>query len=185
MYILLDLLIVANLFREGFYINLPIGGLVILALVFVHIPKPKHQMTAPKTYRATFESLDPIGFILFAPAAIMFLIALEWGGVQYRWGSSTIIGLFCGAGGTFAIFLGWEYKRGDTAMIPFGLLKRRVVYSSCLSMFFISANLLTTSYYLSIYFQAVRGAKPLMAGVDVLPTIIAMLMLAVSSGILG
>lgn len=116
---------------------------------------------------------------------IMFLLALEWGGTSYTWNSAMIIGLFCGAGGNFLLFLYWEYKKGDGAMIPLGMVKRRIVWSSTLVTFFIGGNMLITSYYLAIYFQAVRGKTPTTSGVDVLPGIITSLITAVLSGVLG
>lgn len=170
---------------EGFYINLPAGAFVVLFLFFIHIPGPEQQTPITSTIQDTLKSLDLVGFVLFAPSAIMFLLALEWGGNQYKWNSATVIGLFCGAGGTFAVFLGWEYKKGATAMIPFGMVKRRSVYSSGLTMGFLAASISTTSYYMSIYFQAVRGDEPLMAGVYLLPSILGQMLTAVTSGILS
>jgi hypothetical protein len=115
----------------------------------------------------------------------MFLLALEWGGTTYAWNSSIVIGLFCGAAATLLIFLAWEYKRGHTAMIPFGIVKQRVVWSSCLTMFFFAGSMMLTNYYLSIYFQAVRGASPLTSGVDILPGVLSQMLLSLISGVLG
>jgi hypothetical protein len=114
---------------------------------------------------------------------IMFLLALEWGGTSYAWSSATIIGLFCGAAGNFALFLWWEYKKGDGAMIPMGMIKRKIVWSSALVSFFVGGVMMISSYYLAIYFQAVRGKTPTISGVDVLPGIVTNLVFAVLSGI--
>jgi hypothetical protein len=171
--------------NQGFYINLPAGAVVVSFLFVIYIPKVKRKEPFSSNLRSALKSLDIVGFLLFAPAAIMFLIALEWGGNQHRWDSATIIGLFCGAGGVFAIFLGWEYKAGDVAMIPFGMMKRQITTSSSISMFFLAANLMTTSYYMAIYFQAVRGVSPLMAGVSMLPSILSQMMTSVLTGVLG
>jgi hypothetical protein len=64
-----------------------------------------------------------VGFALFAPAAIQFLLALEWGGTRYPWASAIVISLFCGAAGTFAIFIYWEHRKGETAMIPLSMVR--------------------------------------------------------------
>jgi hypothetical protein len=79
----------------------------------------------------------------------------------------------------------WEHYRGDTAMIPLSMLKQRVVWSSCLTMFFTFSNMLTITYYLAIYFQAVKGDSPTMGGVSILPTILSQIIMAVISGVLG
>lgn len=115
----------------------------------------------------------------------MFLLALEWGGITYAWSSAIVIGLFCGSAGALVVFLGWEYRRGDRAMIPLSMVRRRVVYSSMLSMFFFMGSMLTVSYYLAIYFQAVKGAQPMISGVYLLPSILSQMMFAIISGIGG
>jgi hypothetical protein len=137
------------------------------------------------TMLSLLDTLDSIGFLLFAPTAIMFLLALEWGGTKYSWSSGTVIGLFCGSAGMLLVFFAWEYKRGDTAMIPLSMLKIRIVWCSSLTQFFMGANLLTTSYYIAVYFQTVRGVSPMTSGVDLLPSILSQMSAAVLSGVLG
>lgn len=129
--------------------------------------------------------LDLIGFALFAPAAIMLLLALQYGGNEYAWNSSQVIGLFVGAGATFIVFVLWENYKGDRAMIPPNIIKRRVVWSSCLMFGFLMSLLYIVTYYLPIYFQAAKGISPMMSGVYLLPTIIAQLIAAGLSGFLG
>lgn len=113
----------------------------------------------------------------------MFLLALQWGGTSYAWNSATIIGLFCGAAGNFILFLYWEYKKGDGAMIPFGIVKQTVVWCSCLVASFFGGTMMVSSYYLAIYFQAVRGKTPTTSGINVLPGIVTSLFSAVLSGV--
>lgn len=115
----------------------------------------------------------------------MFLLALEWGGNTYKWDSAMIIGLFCGSAGALVVFLGWEYTRGDAAMIPLPMIKRKVIATSCLAMLFSAANMLTTAYYMAIYFQADRGVSPMLSGVYLLPTILSQMVFGVGSGFLG
>ncbi|KAF8850711.1 MFS multidrug transporter [Acephala macrosclerotiorum] len=171
--------------RWCFFINLPIGAIVAIILPFIHIPhKGAGKVPLTATFRSVFTVFDIGGFLLFAPTMIMFLLALEWGGTSYAWSSATIIGLFCGAAGNFGLFLWWEYKKGDGAMIPFGMIKRTIVWSSAMVTFFIGGTMMITSYYLSMYFQTVRGRSPAMSGVDLLPGIVTSLVFAVTSGIL-
>lgn len=115
----------------------------------------------------------------------MFLLALDWGGSQYPWNSAPIIGLFCGAGAVLLVFLAWEYHVGDDAMIPLSMVKRRAVWSSCLVIWFLFGAMMVYSYYLPMYFQAVKGASPLKSGIDVLPLIISQMLASIVSGGLG
>jgi Fungal trichothecene efflux pump (TRI12) len=134
---------------------------------------------------AILRSFDIPGFTIFAAAAIMFLLAIEWGGTRYKWDSATVIGLFCGSGGALVAFLLWEHRQGDAAMIPLSMLSQRIVWSSCLTYFFLCANMMCTSFYMAIYFQAVRAKTPTMSGVSILPSILSNMAFAVFSGILG
>ncbi|KAJ5280065.1 major facilitator superfamily domain-containing protein [Penicillium angulare] len=168
--------------RWCFYINLPVGGLVAIMLAFVDVPElfPKKSFT--KAIRTLPGQLDLIGFTLFAPSAIQLLLALQYGGNEYSWHSSQVIGLFCGAGATFIVFILWEYRQGDKAMIPFFIIRKRIVWSSSLSYGLLMAQVFCASWYLPIYFQAVKGKSPLTSGVYLLPSILAHLLTAMSSG---
>lgn len=171
---------------SGFYINLPIGGICAVFLLVIKIPSRLKESDGKKaTVLSTLSSLDLFGFFLFAPFAIMFLLALEWGGTKYAWQSAMIIGLFCGAGGTLIIFVFWEYRAGDEAMFPYPMLRKTVVWSSCLVNGFVFGCVLTSSYYLPIYFQAVKGVSPFLSGVYVLPGILGQMLMAIVSGVLG
>ncbi|KAH8589226.1 putative MFS multidrug transporter [Bisporella sp. PMI_857] len=168
--------------RWCFYINLPIGGVMALVLLFVKIPD--RTTTTRKTTLSTAGSLDLYGFVIFAPTVTMFLLALEWGGIKYAWNSGIVIGLFCASGVTFIIFLAWEYRMGDDAMIPLSMIRQRVIWSSCAVMFFLFSSLLMLSYYLPIYFQTIRDVSPTLSGVYILPGILSQMIFAVVSGIL-
>jgi hypothetical protein len=81
--------------------------------------------------RKVIPDLDLVGFLIFSPASIMFLMALQFGsGETYAWNSATIIGLFVGAGLMGIIFVFWERRMGDRAMLPGSLLKQRIVLVS-------------------------------------------------------
>lgn len=153
--------------------------------MLIQIPDRTIKTGTQSTVRITLEKLDILGFALFAPAAIQFLLAIEWGGSRDAWKSATIIGLFCGATGTFGVFLAWEYRRGDSAMIPFSMVRRKIVWSSCLVSFLSMGSMAITSYYMPIYFQAVRNATPTMSGVHILPAILSQILFATVSGVLG
>ncbi len=172
----------------GFYVNLPIGGLVAGVLaIFIKIPDSQNKIrTATNfTFRSTVRIFDLIGFVIFAPTAIMFLLALQWGGSTYPWDSAKVIGLLCGSAGGLVVFVIWEYRQGDDAMFPSSVVKRLVILASLGTYFFFSACIMLVSYYLSMYFQAVKGKSPMMSGVYVLPQIISQMIGAVTSGILG
>ncbi|OOG00347.1 hypothetical protein ASPCADRAFT_202217 [Aspergillus carbonarius ITEM 5010] len=171
--------------RWCFYINLPIGGLVAILLVFTSIPEPPGKPKVGEVFQSVLlKKFDLFGFVLFAPAAIQLLLALQWGGSKFAWKSSTIIGLFCGSAATFFVFGLWERRMGDEAMIPGQMVKQRIIWCSCMAMSMMFGMTMIMAYYLPIYFQSVRGKSALTSGVDLLPQILCQLVMAVASGIL-
>ncbi|KAH6658391.1 major facilitator superfamily domain-containing protein [Truncatella angustata] len=171
--------------RWCFFINLPIGGLTGLLLVIVQTP----DLTVKEPFslslvRKTIPELDLPGFVLFAPAAIMFLLALQWGGNEYAWSNSVIIGLFVGAGAAAIVFVLWERHMGDRAMVPGSLVRKRVVWSSAVNGMSLMALIFTAAQYFPVYFQAVKGEGPAMSGVDLLPSILSQLLMVIVGGAL-
>lgn len=169
--------------RWCFYINLPIGAVVALLLILIRIPDNVKTRTE-SVWKTILNNFDLVGFVLFAPAVIMFLLALEWGGNTYAWNSATIIGLFCGAVVLFGIFIAWEAHVGAKAMIPLSLFKIRAVSAACGYVFFLFSAMQLVVYYLPIYFQAVKDTSPMISGVDLLPSILSQLIATLGSGAL-
>ena len=166
----------------GFYINLPIGGLAALVIILVNIPDRRFHKPSDLTWSTVASKFDFIGFLLFAPWAIMIMLALEWGGNKYAWNSAKIIGLLCGGGVLFIVFVIWEMRVGEGAMIPLPILRKRQILAACLTSVFFFMTVFGASYYLPIYFQSVKGASPFMSGVYVLPSILPQLVTAVIGG---
>ncbi|TGO10236.1 hypothetical protein BTUL_0140g00030 [Botrytis tulipae] len=142
----------------------------------------RKQAPSTETLIQRLRKLDLIGFFFFAPAAMMLIFALEWGGTMYAWNNSRIISLFIGSGLMMIVFVAWEHHMGREAMIPLSIIGRTVIWSSCLYMFFFIGSALTAIYYLPIYFQAVRNVSPAMRGVDLLPSILSTSIFSIVAG---
>lgn len=168
--------------RWCFYLNLPIGGMIIAGLVFISVPD--HLSKPPFRYAFTnaVEEFDLVGVSLFAPATVMFFLALQYGGNQYAWNSSQVIGLFCGAGITFILWLEWNRRAGDAAMAPFSILTQHIVWTGTICGTFLAGTIFVTAYYLPIYFQAVQARTPFQSGIDVLPSILAQMVFGIIGG---
>lgn len=138
-----------------------------------------------KSRRKLLTRLDLPGSILFVSSVIMLLLALQWGGTKYAWNSATVVGLFCGAGGTFFSFLGWEDHLHEDALIPLSLFTKRVVCCSCVFMSLFFGTFLIYSYYLPVYFQAAKGVTPTLSGVYILPTILSAIVAVAIAGSLS
>ena len=170
---------------SSFYINLPCSGLVAAMLAFVHVPDQISKPTYMSVIRKIHKKVDLIGFALFALGPIQMLLALVYGSSTFAWNSAQVIGLFRGGGAMFIVFLAWEYYKGDVAMIPFSMVRKRTIWTSSLVFGFFIAQLFCASYYLPIHFQAVKGASPTSSGVYLLPGILGQLFSSMATGMLG
>ncbi|KAI0972470.1 MFS general substrate transporter [Xylaria arbuscula] len=170
--------------RWSFYVNLPIGGVIAAFLIFVRVPDGTQKPPVRDVLRKFVKTMDLVGFVLFAPAAIMLFLALQWGGNEFAWNSSTVIGLLVGSVATFAVFFFWESRQEDTAMVPLSITRQRIVWSSCATMFFNIGVSNCISYWLPVYFQAVENSSPFMSGVLLLPNILLQSVTVFVSGLL-
>ncbi|KAI1074270.1 MFS general substrate transporter [Whalleya microplaca] len=166
----------------AFYINLPVGAVVIFGIIVLPIreqtPKPRGLTVLPKLVH----HLDLLGFVLFAPAVIQLLLALQYGGNQYAWNSSQVIALFCGAGATTIVWLLWNYHRGDDALLPPSMIRRQGVWTAGLFNAFQMASMYGTLYYLPIYFQAIKNTPAILSGVYIMPMFLPQLLTAAAAG---
>ncbi|KIW40335.1 uncharacterized protein PV06_07542 [Exophiala oligosperma] len=168
--------------RWCFYISLPPAGVVLLVLTTVTIPEQTEKQPLRSNWKKLITELDLIGFALFAPASVMLLLAVIWGGNKFAWDSATVIGLFCGSFVTYLIFAAWQWHRGEKAMIPPHVIGRRLVLAGCATNLFQMASNMVLAYYLPLWFQVVKGATPTLSGVYLLPTAISQSIGAVVAG---
>lgn len=171
---------------QGFWINLPIGAVIAKLILLTFFPDNlSNKPPAIIILRALHTKLDLLGFVLFTGCTIQLLLALQYVGNQYAWNSSTIIGLFCGSGVAFSLWLAWDWYKGDAAMLPLSIVCKKTVWVSCLTYGLGTGTLIMMSYYLPTYFQGVRGLSPLMSSVQLLPNIISQLIMGILCRRLG
>lgn len=134
----------------------------------MHIPEQIEKEKPLVVLRQLHRHLDLVGFVLFAPAVIQLLLALQFGGHDFAWKSSQVIGLFCGSGATFILWFIWNYHQGNDGLLPFPVIKRQAIWASGANYTFVMSNLLVTAYFIPVYFQAVKGVEAITSGVYVL-----------------
>lgn len=177
---------VANYIGLGFYINLPLGGAAALFIALIAIPDqiPKGPVSLA-LLKSLLPRFDLAGFALFAPASVMLLLALHFGAGELGWDSSQVIGLFVGAGVMALIFLAWEWKMGEEAMLPLSMIGQRVILTSALNFSLLILTSVVGSNYMPIYLQSVKGLSPTMSGVYMLAQILPGIIFILISGALG
>ncbi|KAH6640590.1 major facilitator superfamily domain-containing protein [Chaetomium tenue] len=167
--------------RWCFYINLPIGGAAMLAIfLFLSIDQKRNEGGLTVVQRIL--SLDLLGTAMLVPSIVCLLLALQWGGTEYAWNSSVIIGLFVGFALMAIVFVGIQIWKGDKGTLPPRLFKSRDVVCAMLFAFFFGAAFFPLVYYLSLYFQAIQGDTAVQAGIKLLPMLIAVVITSVAAG---
>jgi len=169
--------------RWCFYVNLPIGGAAMLAIfLFLHIKRTDQAQDAGLTVVQRILSLDLLGTAMLVPSIVCLLLALQWGGTEYAWNSSVVIGLFVGFAVMAAIFVGIQIWKGDRGTLPPRLFKNRDVVCAMLFAFFFGAGFFPLVYYLSLYFQAIQGDTAVQAGIKLLPMLISVVITSIAAG---
>ncbi|KAK8139163.1 SGE1 [Apiospora sp. TS-2023a] len=170
--------------RWCFYINLPLGGVTAVTLIFF-LKTPPSKVSpehANDTLLQKIMRFDPVGTALFLPSIICILLALQWGGTTYQWGDGRIIALLVVFGVLLLAFLGVQYWAGDDATVPLRIIKQRSIGSAAFFSFCVGASFFVMIYYLLIWFQAIRGSSPTSSGVNTLPMLISFTLGAIISG---
>ena len=164
--------------RWCFWINLPLDGLAFIILVFfLDIETPKTPLIEG------LKAIDWVGSLLIVGATLMFLFGLQYGGETYPWDSAAVVCLIVFGALTFAIFILYEWKVPKYPVMPLGLFKSRTNIATLTVVFIHGVVFISGSYYLPLYFQAVLGATPILSGVYLLPTALALSAGSIGTGI--
>ncbi|KAL1853595.1 MFS sugar transporter [Diaporthe australafricana] len=173
--------------RWCFYINLPIGAITVVVVVFFFQPPKGSSSVAPvsmnKTWREILNEFDPVGTVLFMPAIVCLLLALQWGGTTYTWNSGRVIALFVVFGVLISAFLFIQWRQQDNATIPPRIIKMRTVWSGATFSAATGAAFFSGIYFLPLWFQAVKGSSAVSSGIMNLPLLIAVVLFSLVAGI--
>jgi EmrB/QacA subfamily drug resistance transporter len=140
-----------------FWINVPIG--LIGALV---------------TLWAVAESRDPGALTLDLPGVVLVtagLFCVVWGLIEtnsHAWGSAYTITFLAVGLALIAAFVAWE-RRTPTPMLPLEFFRRPAFSASAMLVAFVGLALFGVVFFITLYFQNVKGWSPIEAGVRTLP----------------
>ena len=157
--------------RWAFYVNVPIAIVVVIAAA----------RTIPVVKSAVRPVIDYLGIALVAVGASSLILATSWGGNEYAWGSSTIIGLFVGGVIALGLFC-WVETRAAQPMLPMRLFSNPVFTVCSILSFIVGFAMLGALTYLPTYLQYVDGDSATVSGVRTLPMVIGLLIASVFSG---
>ncbi|KXH53976.1 major facilitator superfamily transporter [Colletotrichum nymphaeae SA-01] len=170
--------------RWCFYINLPIGGVTLAAMLFFPSPNTHNDGNRSRvSVLSKLIQLDLLGAAVLLPTVVMLLLALQWGGGEFAWSSGTIIGLFLGAGLLGVIFAVTQVIRQDGGLLPPSLFQERDVACGMLYNLFFGGFYYVMLPYLSIYHQVVQGVHANQVGLRLLPLSLSAVLSSSLSGI--
>ncbi|PQE26931.1 MFS drug efflux transporter protein [Rutstroemia sp. NJR-2017a BVV2] len=143
-------------------------------------PKPK------ATVSERFLMIDWLGIVLCAGALASLVMGIDFGGVQWAWGSGSSIALFVVAGVLLVAF-GVQQTflilcTEKTRLFPIHFLKRRslvvlFILNSCAS-----SGLFVSVYYIPLFFQFTKGDTAVHASVRLLPFVMILIFVIILNG---
>jgi EmrB/QacA subfamily drug resistance transporter len=158
--------------RAVFYINLPVG---LTALTILWTTYPAHVRSGIK------RSIDYFGAAFLILALVPLLLALVWGGSEYAWDSSEIVGLLAlSLVGICALI--WNESRAAEPIIPLGLFDNRVFTVGVILSFVTGMGLFGVVNYMPTFVQGVLGATATNSGLVTSPFMLGMVTASIISG---
>ena len=168
--------------RWCFYINLPIGAVALLAIIF-KLKITTAPVKAGLTLKEKLLQLDPLGNCLLLASVICLLLALQWGGSLYVWSDGRIIALLVLFGVLTIAFTALQVAKGDKASVPGSVAGQRSVAAALIITTCVYGPLMIVTYYLSIWFQAIKGVNAMDSGIRTIPTVLSLVVSGILSGI--
>jgi Fungal trichothecene efflux pump (TRI12) len=163
--------------RWCFFINIPFQGLAFLIIVFLlKIHRPKTPL------RAGLLAIDWMGSLLIVGGIIMFLLGLQFGGVQHPWDSAIVLCLIIFGVVALVLFAINEWRIARYPLIPLHIFDHRsniACFAVCFCHGFVFVG---GSFYLPLFFQAALGHGPIISGVLLLANVLPLSLLSMLSG---
>ena len=157
--------------RWVFYVNMPVGAIAIAIVALrlhLHTPSIRHR-------------IDYLGAVLLAGGVAALTLFTTWGGTQYAWSSTTIVGL--GVGGTvlLVLFVGQETRAAEP-ILPLALFRSSVFSVASAMAFVIGMAMFGAIIFIPLFLQIVYGASPTSSGLRMLPLMAGLLAASIGSG---
>jgi EmrB/QacA subfamily drug resistance transporter len=175
--------------RWAFWINLPIGAVsLLIILFFLRLPGETFLGTLKNKedgaqFSNKLRSIDYLGATLFILATAGILLATSWGGSMFAWNSPVIIAVYSSAGFLMVVFFVVEVWVASDPIIPPHLFKVRNVSVILAHSFFVGMAMYAMVFYIPTYFQIVHGNTAMMSGLQLLPLLISTIIFSLACGV--
>jgi len=162
--------------RWVFYVNLPIGIIAMLVLIFL---MPALRGVEKKV------SIDYTGAAMLIAGTVALLLGFTWAGTQYDWLSPQIIGLFAGAIMALTAFVIYEAlleRRGGQPIIEPSLFKNSIFSVSTIVTVIFGMGLFGSIFFIPLFVQGVVGTSATNSGLILTPLMLTSIAGSVISG---
>lgn len=175
--------------------------MIVVSLFFQEPQTSSQQADSRSSFplKEKVGKLDLLSTAVFVPSIVSLLLALQWGGSRYGWGSARIIVLFAFCVVLVGLFAWLQWRSGDEALLPPRIMSQRSILSGMWFIFCNSSALSVIDYYVSAwvtfprrtalndlqmptYFQVVKGVSASKSGILVLPTVVSLTISILFSG---
>lgn len=146
-----------------FFINVPVGILVLIGLLRVLPPLPPQRGAKPR--------LDVLGAILVTTATGLAIYALTVAG-EVGWGAAQTL-VAGGIAVVLYLLFGWWQNTTRSPLMNLSLLGRRAVFSGVFVLGMATALMVAVFFLGTFYFQQYAGLGPLVTGLLFLPIALA------------
>ncbi|KAF7508972.1 hypothetical protein GJ744_008528 [Endocarpon pusillum] len=165
--------------RWIFYLNLPFIG-----VGYVMVPLFLRLNFLPSSMASKLRRVDYFGTVVFVGSTTSFLIPVTWGGVMYNWSSwRTLVPLTIGVAG-LVVFVLYETYLAVEPLIRLSIFQSRTASIAYATNVLHGMILWCVLYYLPLYFEAVKGYTPVVAGLALFPSSFTVAPAAVVIGLL-
>lgn len=149
--------------RWVFYVNIPVGILAIVVLLY-GLPSIRPGEKRP---------IDWLGAFTIVGATVPLLLAFSWGGTEYPWSSPLIVGLLLLSALMTGLFLFAE-MRAPEPIINLALFRNRTFVVSVIAMFLVGAGMFGAIMYIPLFMQGVLGASATASGAILTPMMLSL-----------
>jgi EmrB/QacA subfamily drug resistance transporter len=157
--------------RWIFYINVPIG-IVALVVVFRVLNLPHVRSKA---------RIDYWGALLLTVGIVPLLVVAEKGN-EWGWGSATSLTYIIGGVVALVLFVWWENRVGDDAILPLRFFHNSVFTVTSIMGFLVGAGMFGGLSSIPLYLQIVKGESPTRSGLLLIPLMVGIIAASTASG---
>jgi len=142
-----------------FWINVPLAA-AALALLLPQMGK------IPVYHRR--RKVDWFGGILLMASAVVFMLALNWGGNRFSWLSPTMLAML-GACIALALTFIWHARRADEPFLPLSLIRGKVVPYAITAGSCAMGAMTALTVHMPLYYEVVYDLSASQAGLALIP----------------